>query len=98
MGWWARTLEAGAAHLDGDLARAERHRQVAARLGQEARAPGLPMSPARAIVSDRVARGPFLRPEDLVLRGLITVRTVRRLAPRLICVPPGPAPEAWPPR
>ena len=62
-----------------------------------ARAAGLPTAQALGIVSDRVARGPFVRPEDLVLRGLITERTVRRLASRLICVPAGPAPAAWPP-
>jgi len=62
-----------------------------------ARAAGLPLAQAFGIVTDRVARGPFVRPEDLVLRGLTNERTVRRLASRLICVPAGPAPAAWPP-
>lgn len=64
-----------------------------------ARATGLPISQAYGIVANRLQAGPFARPEDLVLRGLATERTVHRLAQRLICIPVGPAP-AWrpPPR
>lgn len=60
-------------------------------------ATGLPVTQAFEIVADRDANGPFERPEELVLRGLATERTVRRLAPRLICIPAGPHPAAWPP-
>jgi len=63
-----------------------------------AKATGLPMTQACEIVANRTANGPFVRPEELVRRGLATERTVKRLAPRLICIPPGPHPMAWPPR
>jgi DNA-binding SARP family transcriptional activator len=43
---------------------------------------------AHRIVADRIARGPFQRPEDLVARGLISVKTMRRLEPKLIAIPP----------
>ncbi|HWS33535.1 MAG TPA: BTAD domain-containing putative transcriptional regulator [Actinoplanes sp.] len=43
---------------------------------------------AHQIVLDRHHNGPFINPDDLVRRGLVTPRTVRRLASRLICVPP----------
>ena len=65
---------------------------------QLASATGLPVAKALAIVADRAANGPFTRPEELVPRGLADERTVKRLAPRLICIPPGPHPMAWPPR
>jgi SARP family transcriptional regulator, regulator of embCAB operon len=66
---------------------------------QLAHATGLPLPQCLAIEHDRQARGPFYRPEDLVMRGLANSRTVRRLAARVICLPPGPAPAmaAWPP-
>jgi hypothetical protein len=63
-----------------------------------AAATGLPVAGALAIVADRAANGPFTRPEELVSRGLADERTVKKLAPRLVCVPPGPYPVAWPPR
>ncbi|GIF18938.1 DNA-binding SARP family transcriptional activator [Actinoplanes tereljensis] len=67
-----------------------------------ARATKLPLGQCMAIEQDRQARGLFYRPDDLVSRGLADARTVRRLAARLICLPPGPAPApamvAWPPR
>ena len=53
-----------------------------------ARAARLSMSDAHRIVTDRHLRGPFQRPEDLVLRGLVSARTVRRLEGQLICIPP----------
>jgi len=59
---------------------------------------GITMLQACEIVANRTANGPFFRPEELVRRGLATERTVKRLAPRLICIPPGPHPMAWPPR
>jgi hypothetical protein len=51
-------------------------------------ATGLPADQAHRIVTNRLERGPFQRPEDLLIRGLATKRTMRRLAPRLICIPP----------
>ncbi|GIF00293.1 hypothetical protein Ari01nite_77570 [Paractinoplanes rishiriensis] len=62
-----------------------------------ARASGLPVAQAYGIVANRNQHGPFQRPEDLVARGLADPRTVHRLAPRLICIPPGQASVAWPP-
>jgi DNA-binding SARP family transcriptional activator len=64
-----------------------------------AHATKLPMAQCVAIEQDRLQRGPFYRPEDLVMRGLADERTVRKLGDRLICLPPGPAPAAaaWPP-
>jgi DNA uptake protein ComE-like DNA-binding protein len=53
-----------------------------------ARATGLTLDEAHRIVSDRLTRGPFRYPEDLVMRQLATKRTVRKLAPRLICIAP----------
>jgi hypothetical protein len=64
---------------------------------QIAASTGLPIAAALAIVADREAKGPFLRPEELVPRGLADERTVKRLAPRLICIPPATWP-ARPPR
>jgi DNA-binding SARP family transcriptional activator len=63
-----------------------------------ATATGLPVTQALEIVADREAKGPFARPEELVVRGLADERTVKRLAGRLICIPPGPHPLVWPPR
>jgi DNA-binding SARP family transcriptional activator len=63
-----------------------------------ATATGLPVTQALEIVADREAKGPFARPEELVVRGLADERTVKRLAVRLICIPPGPHPLVWPPR
>jgi hypothetical protein len=64
-----------------------------------ARLPGLSSEQAHRIVIDRLNRGPYARPEDLILRGLLPMRTVNRLAPRLICVPAaqtGTPPSGWP--
>ena len=48
---------------------------------------GLPVAHAQRIVGDRLARGPFRSPGDLVTRGLADERIVRRNAYRLICIP-----------
>jgi hypothetical protein len=56
---------------------------VLARLG------GLSSDDAHRIVMDRLHRGPYARPEDLVMRGLLEPKALHRLASRLICVPPG---------
>ncbi|MEU4239901.1 BTAD domain-containing putative transcriptional regulator [Actinoplanes sp. NPDC026619] len=65
-----------------------------------ARVTKLPAPQCAEIERDRQLRGPFYRPEDLTIRGLVDARAVRKLADRLICLPPGPAPApaAWPPR
>ncbi|GIM97006.1 BTAD domain-containing putative transcriptional regulator [Paractinoplanes toevensis] len=64
-----------------------------------ARIARLPLAQCLEIERHRQTYGPFYRPEDLVSRGLADARTVRKLAARLICLPPGPAPAmaAWPP-
>jgi DNA uptake protein ComE-like DNA-binding protein len=62
-----------------------------------ARLPGLDSQQAHRIVIERHEHGAFARPEDLVIRGLMTPEALHRLGPRLICVPPGaaaPAPQA----
>jgi DNA uptake protein ComE-like DNA-binding protein len=55
---------------------------------------------AHRVVADRIQRGPFLSPDDLVTRGLITRKRMQRIRPRLIAIPPvpqaGPAPWARP--
>jgi DNA-binding SARP family transcriptional activator len=56
-----------------------------------ARHTGLSLPEAYRIVTDRTERGPYLRAEDLVLRGLVPAKAVRRMAPRLICIAPGPS-------
>jgi DNA-binding SARP family transcriptional activator len=43
---------------------------------------------AHRIIADRIERGPFQRPEDLLARGLISTKTMRRLEPKLIAIPP----------
>jgi len=53
-----------------------------------ARATRLAMPEAHRIVADRLQRGPFQRPDELLQRGLVSERTMRRLAPRLIALPP----------
>ncbi|WP_051808768.1 BTAD domain-containing putative transcriptional regulator [Actinoplanes subtropicus] len=63
-----------------------------------ANATGLPTAQALEIAAHRVANGPFTRPEELVTLGLADERTVKKLAARLVCIPPGPHPMAWPPR
>jgi hypothetical protein len=63
---------------------------------------GLSLPEAHRIVTDRMARGPYQRADDLVLRGLVSTRALRRIAPRLICIAPGlpvpaaPAPWSYP--
>ena len=64
-----------------------------------ARLPGLSSEQAHGIVIDRLNRGPYARPEDLVTRGVLPMRTVNRLAARLICLPvaqTGTPPTGWP--
>ena len=56
-----------------------------------ARLSGLSPQEAHRIVMDRVSRGPYALPEDLVMRGLLTPRTLHRIASRLICIPPASA-------
>ncbi|MFI7541486.1 BTAD domain-containing putative transcriptional regulator [Actinoplanes sp. NPDC049599] len=63
-----------------------------------ARLPGLSSEQAHGIVIDRLNRGPYARPEDLVVRGVLPMRTVNRLAGKLICLPPAPTgtpPGGW---
>jgi hypothetical protein len=52
-----------------------------------ARLPGISSEQAHSIVIDRLNRGPYAQPEDLVIRGVLPMRAVHRLAPRLICLP-----------
>ncbi|MEU4219266.1 BTAD domain-containing putative transcriptional regulator [Actinoplanes sp. NPDC026623] len=63
-----------------------------------ARLPKLSSEQAHRIVMDRLNRGPYARPEDLIARGVLPARTVSRLATRLICLPPTPTdtPAGWP--
>jgi DNA-binding SARP family transcriptional activator len=56
-----------------------------------ARLPGVSSEEAHRIVVDRLKRGPYARPEELVIRGLLAPKTLHRLASRLICIPPAPA-------
>lgn len=56
-----------------------------------ARHTGLSLPEAHRIVSDRTERGHYQRADDLVLRGLVSARALRRIAPRLICIAPGPS-------
>jgi DNA-binding SARP family transcriptional activator len=53
-----------------------------------ARLPGISPIEAHHIILDRYQRGPFTSPDDLAQRGLLPARTVRRLTPWLVCVPP----------
>ncbi|GAA1806056.1 hypothetical protein GCM10009682_29870 [Luedemannella flava] len=48
--------------------------------------PGLTMDKARAIVDDRVARGPFTTPQELVSRRLVARETLRYLEESLVVV------------
>ncbi|MET0493500.1 MAG: BTAD domain-containing putative transcriptional regulator [Actinoplanes sp.] len=66
--------------------------------GQElARLPGLTPQDAHRIVIDRFDRGPYAQPEDLIMRGLVSSRTLRRVGTWLVCIPPAhPArPSPW---
>jgi DNA-binding SARP family transcriptional activator len=63
-----------------------------------ARLPGVSSEQAHGIVIERLNRGPYGRPEDLVLRGVLPMRTVNRLSGKLICLPPAPTgtpPSGW---
>ncbi|MDI6101963.1 BTAD domain-containing putative transcriptional regulator [Actinoplanes sp. NEAU-A12] len=53
-----------------------------------ARLQGISPIEAHRIVLDRYERGPYSSPAELPMRGLLPQRTVRRLSPWLICVPP----------
>ncbi|MEV4345757.1 BTAD domain-containing putative transcriptional regulator [Actinoplanes sp. NPDC049596] len=46
-------------------------------------------SAAERIIASRLQDGWFRQPDELVHRGLITARQFRRVAPRLIALPPG---------
>jgi DNA-binding SARP family transcriptional activator len=60
---------------------------------------GLDADTAHRIVVDRYQRGPFLRVEDLVTRGLLTPAQLHRLGSRLVCLPGGLNPVIdYPPR
>jgi DNA-binding SARP family transcriptional activator len=64
-----------------------------------ARLPGISSTEAHGIVIDRLNRGPYGQPEDLVARGVLSRRTVHRLSSRLICLPVaqhGTPPNGWP--
>ena len=63
------------------------------------RLPGISSEEAHGIVIDRLNRGPYARPEELVVRGVLPMRTVNRLSGRLICLPvtqTGTPPNGWP--
>ncbi|MBB4766089.1 BTAD domain-containing putative transcriptional regulator [Amorphoplanes digitatis] len=62
-----------------------------------ARLPELSSEQAHRIVMDRLNRGPYHRPDELIARGVLPARTVARLAGRLICLPPTPldTPSGW---
>ncbi|MEU8659987.1 BTAD domain-containing putative transcriptional regulator [Actinoplanes philippinensis] len=53
-----------------------------------ARLRGVSPIEAHHIALDRYQRGPFTSPDELAQRGLLPARTVRRLTPWLVCVPP----------
>jgi DNA uptake protein ComE-like DNA-binding protein len=61
-----------------------------------ARVARLTMPVAHQIVADRLQRGPFQQPVELLQRGLVSERTMRRIAPQLIALPPAAAPTATP--
>ncbi|MBB3098722.1 DNA-binding SARP family transcriptional activator [Actinoplanes campanulatus] len=54
-----------------------------------ARLRGVSPIEAHRIALDRYEHGPYQSPDDLARRGLLTDRTLRRIQPWLICVPPG---------
>jgi SARP family transcriptional regulator, regulator of embCAB operon len=56
-----------------------------------ARHTGLSLPEAQRIVTDRTERGHYQRADDLVLRGLVSAKALRRIAPRLVCIAPGPS-------
>ncbi|MBO3739772.1 BTAD domain-containing putative transcriptional regulator [Actinoplanes flavus] len=56
-----------------------------------ARLRGVTPIEAHRIALDRYERGPYHSPDDLARRGLLTDRTLHRIQPWLICVPPGQA-------
>ncbi|PRX25407.1 BTAD domain-containing putative transcriptional regulator [Actinoplanes italicus] len=53
-----------------------------------ARLHGINPIEAHRIAVDRYERGPYRAPDDLVVRGLLRPKTLQRLEPWLICVPP----------
>jgi hypothetical protein len=53
-----------------------------------ARLPGVTPIEAHRIIVDRYERGPYTSAAELSMRGLLPERTVRRLSPWLICLPP----------
>ncbi|WP_433725661.1 BTAD domain-containing putative transcriptional regulator [Actinoplanes sp. CA-051413] len=63
-----------------------------------ARLPGISSEQAHRIVIDRLNHGPYARPEDLVVRGVLPMRAVNRLSSKLICLPArqhGTPPGGW---
>ena len=59
-----------------------------------ARHTGLSLAEAHRIMTDRLERGPFYGADDLVRRGLVQAKALRRIAPRLICIAPAPSSPA----
>jgi uncharacterized membrane protein YgcG len=53
-----------------------------------ARLPGFDPQIAHRIVVERSQRSPFVQPEELVTRGIVTTRQLHRVGGRLICLPP----------
>ncbi|MGX6602282.1 BTAD domain-containing putative transcriptional regulator [Micromonosporaceae bacterium Da 78-11] len=51
---------------------------------------GLSPEQAHRITIDRIDRGPYRQPADLVARRLLTPKDFRRIESRLVCVPPDP--------
>ena len=51
--------------------------------------PGIGPELAHQIVVDRHHRGAFRSTDELVERGLLSVRGMTRIAPRLVCITPG---------
>ncbi|MEV4706486.1 BTAD domain-containing putative transcriptional regulator [Actinoplanes sp. NPDC049316] len=59
------------------------------------RLPGVTPDAAHRIVIARFER-PYAQPEELIVRGLLSSRTLHRIGSRLICVPPVSGPVATP--
>ncbi|MEV4639392.1 BTAD domain-containing putative transcriptional regulator [Actinoplanes sp. NPDC049548] len=60
-----------------------------------ARLPGVTPEAAHRIVIGRFER-PYAHPEELIVCGLVTARTMHRIGSRLICIPPAQTPAQAP--
>ncbi|PRY21069.1 BTAD domain-containing putative transcriptional regulator [Pseudosporangium ferrugineum] len=60
-----------------------------------ARLPGISPEAAHRIVIGRFER-PYSHPEELIMRGLVSPRTMHRIGSRLICIAPARSPEQAP--